>query len=154
MPHGPRQPGNCGEYDKTFEIETAGTVRSSTPPGTVLISGATLMNRGASPAETKDVPIRNWIKNSPSRCAPAPQAPGSVLARQRPAPGNQPIAKVNDCLPSLDADGFDDRIMAPTGDHLSGAHPSRRGRDRFAGGVAAPTLLTDLFDPGTGTSAR
>ena len=74
-----------GSHDKTFEAPAAGTIR------VVDGSGATLIEHAVEPGDiwracqTKDAPIRDWVKLAVSR-ARAQRHPRGLLARRDPRP--------------------------------------------------------------------
>ncbi len=113
-----------GSHDKTFEIGAKGTVR------VVDSSGATLIEHEVEPGDiwracqTKDVPVRDWVKLAVSR-ARATGDPAIFWLDEGRAHDRNLIAKVNEYLKDHDTDGLDISILSPgRGDQgVGGADP-------------------------------
>jgi isocitrate dehydrogenase len=144
-----------GSHDKTFEIETAGTVQ------VVASSGDVLMEHDVEPhdiwraCQTKDVPIRNWIELAVAR-ARATGAPAVFWLDETRAHDANLIAKVNAYLPELDTDGLTIEIMAPAEATTYSVERIRRGEDTISvTGNVLRDYNTDLFPIlELGTSAK
>ena len=72
-----------GSHDKTFEIQAAGTVQIVDGAGTVLIEHQVAPGDIWRACQTKDVPIRDWVKLAVTR-ARASADPGRLLAGREP----------------------------------------------------------------------
>ena len=144
-----------GSHDKTFEIETAGTVQVVDAAGTVLIEHEVEPHDIWRACQTKDVPIRNWIELAVTR-ARATGAPAVFWLDESRAHDANLIAKVNDYLPSLDTDGLTIEIMAPTEATTYSVERIRRGEDTISvTGNVLRDYNTDLFPIlELGTSAK
>ena len=78
-----------GSHDKTFEVPAAGTVQVVNAAGDVLIEHAVEPGDIWRACQTKDAPIRDWVKLAVTR-ARATGSPGGVLARRDPRPRREP----------------------------------------------------------------
>lgn len=144
-----------GSHDKTFEIESAGTVQ------VVASSGDVLMEHDVEPhdiwraCQTKDVPIRNWIELAVTR-ARATGAPAVFWLDETRAHDANLIAKVNAYLPELDTDGLTIEVMAPAEATTYSVERIRRGEDTISvTGNVLRDYNTDLFPIlELGTSAK
>ncbi len=144
-----------GSHDKTFEIATAGVVR------VVGGDGALLMEHRVEPGDiwracqTKDAPIRDWVRLAVSR-ARATGAPAVFWLDETRAHDAQLIAKVRDELPRHDTAGLQIEIMAPADAMRFSLERIRRGEDTISvTGNVLRDYLTDLFPiMELGTSAK
>jgi isocitrate dehydrogenase len=144
-----------GSHDKTFEIESDGTVRVVDSHGTVLIShdvGAGDIWRAC---QVKDLPIQDWVKLAVTR-ARATGAPAVFWLDETRAHDAEVIAKVNQYLPQHDTDGLDIRILAPVDATKLSIDRIRQGQDTISvTGNVLRDYLTDLFPIlELGTSAK
>jgi isocitrate dehydrogenase len=144
-----------GSHDKTFEIETAGTVQVVDGSGTVLLEHDVEPGDIWRACQTKDVPIRNWIELAVAR-ARATGAPAVFWLDETRAHDANLIAKVNDYLPSLDTDGLTIEVMAPADATQYSIERIRRGEDTISvTGNVLRDYNTDLFPIlELGTSAK
>lgn len=144
-----------GSHDKTFEIETSGTVQVVDSAGTVLLEHDVEPQDIWRACQTKDVPIRNWIELAVTR-ARATGAPAVFWLDETRAHDANLIAKVKDYLPSLDTDGLTIEIMAPTEATTYSVERIRRGEDTISvTGNVLRDYNTDLFPIlELGTSAK
>ena len=78
-----------GSHDKTFEIQAAGTVQIVDDAGTVLIEHQVAPGDIWRACQTKDVPIRDWVKLAVTRARASADA-GRVLAGREPRARRQP----------------------------------------------------------------
>ncbi len=78
-----------GSHDKTFEIPSAGTVRVVDEGGVVLLEQPVAAGDVFRMCQTKDVPIRDWVKLG-GHAGPGHRQPGGVLARRGSGPRRQP----------------------------------------------------------------
>ena len=101
-----------GSHDKTFEIPATGTVRVVDAAGTVLLEHAVGAGDIWRMCQTKDVPIRDWVKLAVTR-ARATGDPAVFWLDEGRAHDANLIAKVQAYLPEHDTDGLEIEIMAP-----------------------------------------
>jgi len=144
-----------GSHDKTFEIPHDGTVRVVGHDGDPIMEHAVAAGDVWRMCQTKDVPIRDWVKLAVTR-ARATGAPAVFwLDADRPHDANL-IAKVNEYLGDHDTDGLDIRIMAPVDAIAVSLERIRRGEDTISvTGNVLRDYLTDLFPIlELGTSAK
>ncbi|MET0447743.1 MAG: NADP-dependent isocitrate dehydrogenase, partial [Aeromicrobium sp.] len=90
-----------GSHDKTFEIAAAGTVQVVDAAGTVLIEHAVEPGDVWRACQTKDVPIRDWVKLAVGRARES-GAPAVFWLDESRAHDAQLIAKVKQYLPEHD----------------------------------------------------
>ncbi|WP_228941759.1 NADP-dependent isocitrate dehydrogenase [Nocardioides sp. Leaf374] len=144
-----------GSHDKTFEVPAAGTVR------VVDGSGATLIEHTVEPGDiwracqTKDAPIRDWVKLAVTRARATGATAIFWLDEQRAHDANL-IAKVREYLPEHDTDGLTIEIMAPAEATAYSLERIRRGEDTISvTGNVLRDYNTDLFPIlELGTSAK
>ena len=144
-----------GSHDKTFEIESAGTVQ------VVDGSGHVLLEHGVSPGDvwracqTKDIPIRNWVELAVTR-ARASDTPAVFWLDPSRAHDANLIAKVKRYLPEHDTDGLQIEIMSPAEACAFSLERIRRGEDTISvTGNVLRDYNTDLFPIlELGTSAK
>ncbi len=101
-----------GSHDKTFEIPTTGTVRVVDGAGDVLLEHVVSEGDIWRMCQTKDVPIRDWVKLAVTR-ARATGAPAVFWLDEDRAHDANLIAKVQEYLPEHDTDGLQIEIMKP-----------------------------------------
>ena len=144
-----------GSHDKTFEIPRAGTVR------VVDESGRAFMEHAVEPGDiwrmcqTKDEPIRDWVKLAVSR-ARATGSPAIFWLNQDRAHDASLIEKVNAYLPEHDTSGLDIQIMSPVEATRFTCERCKDGKDTISvTGNVLRDYLTDLFPIlELGTSAK
>jgi isocitrate dehydrogenase len=144
-----------GSHDKTFVAPGKGTIR------VVDASGATLVARPVEPGDifracqTKDAPIRNWVKLAVGR-ARASGSPAVFWLDEQRAHDAEVIRKVKACLAANDTTGLDIRILSPDDAMRFTLARVRRGEDTISvTGNVLRDYLTDLFPIlELGTSAR
>ena len=144
-----------GSHDKTFEAPAAGTVR------VVDAGGQTLIEQPVEPddifrmCQTKDAPIRDWVRLAVSR-GRATGAPVVFWLDARRGHDTEIIKKLNAYLPEHDTSGLDLRTMRPREAMRFSLERIRRGEDTIAAtGNVLRDYLTDLFPIlELGTSAR
>ena len=78
-----------GSHDKTFEVAEAGRLQVVNAAGEVLTEHEVAPGDIWRACQTKDAPIRDWVKLAVTR-ARASQTPGRLLARRRARPRRQP----------------------------------------------------------------
>ena len=144
-----------GSHNKTFEIAKAGTVQVVASDGTVLMEHAVEPGDIWRACQTKDVPVRDWVKLAVTR-ARASQTPAVFWLDESRAHDAQLIAKVNEYLKEHDTEGLDIRILAPEEATTFTVQRLRRGEDTISvTGNVLRDYLTDLFPIlELGTSAK
>jgi len=149
-----------GSHDKTFEIPTTGTVRVVDADGNVLLEQAVAQGDIWRGCQTKDVPIRDWVKLAVTR-ASASGDPAIFWLDESRAHDRNLIAKVNAYLPEHTAsieggDDLDIRIMSPTEATKFSVERIRRGENTISvTGNVLRDYNTDLFPIlELGTSAK
>jgi isocitrate dehydrogenase len=144
-----------GSHDKTFEIPADGTVRVVAQDGTVLIEHQVEAGDIWRACQTKDAPIRDWVKLAVTR-ARASGAPAVFWLDANRAHDAQLIEKVNAYLPEHDTEGLEIEIMAPADATRFSLERIRRGEDTISvTGNVLRDYLTDLFPIlEVGTSAK
>ncbi|GAA3817682.1 NADP-dependent isocitrate dehydrogenase [Nocardioides panacisoli] len=144
-----------GSHDKTFEIETAGTVRIVNAAGDVLIEHDVEAGDIWRACQTKDVPVRDWVKLAVTR-ARASGSPAIFWLDETRAHDAEIIKKVNAYLPEHDTDGLDIQILAPTLACAYSLERMRKGEDTISvTGNVLRDYNTDLFPIlELGTSAK
>jgi isocitrate dehydrogenase len=148
-----------GSHDKTFEIPTTGTVRVVDTSGDVLLEHVVSKGDIYRMCQTKDVPIRDWVKLAVTR-ARATGSPAVFWLDESRAHDRNVIAKVNEYLSEHDAagelGGLDLRIMAPVEAIAFSLERIRKGEDTISvTGNVLRDYLTDLFPIlELGTSAK
>jgi isocitrate dehydrogenase len=144
-----------GSHDKTFEIATAGTVQVVDAEGTVLIEHAVEPGDVWRACQTKDVPIRDWVKLAVTR-ARASETPAIFWLDSSRAHDANLIAKVEAYLPEHDTEGLTIEIMAPAEATQYSLDRIRKGEDTISvTGNVLRDYNTDLFPIlELGTSAK
>jgi len=144
-----------GSHDKTFEISADGVVRVVDTAGGTLIEHEVEQGDVWRACQTKNVPIRDWVKLAVRRA----RATGTVtifwLDSAR-AHDTEMIRKVEKYLPENDTEGLDIRILDPVAAIELSLARIRRGEDTISvTGNVLRDYLTDLFPIlEIGTSAR
>jgi isocitrate dehydrogenase len=144
-----------GSHDKTFEIQEAGTVQIVDGSGNVLIEHEVSVGDIWRACQTKDLPIRDWVKLAVTR-ARASQTPAVFWLDEERAHDANLIAKVNEYLKDHDTEGLDIRIMSPVKAIAFTLDRIRKGEDTISvSGNVLRDYLTDLFPIlELGTSAK
>ncbi|OPG09548.1 isocitrate dehydrogenase (NADP(+)) [Streptomyces sp. GKU 895] len=144
-----------GSHDKTFEIKAAGTVRLVDQAGNVLIEQPVAEGDIFRACQTKDAPIKDWVKLAVTR-ARATGDPAVFWLDETRAHDANLIAKVNAYLPEHDTEGLDIRILAPVEATKLSVERIRRGENTISvTGNVLRDYLTDLFPIlELGTSAK
>jgi isocitrate dehydrogenase len=144
-----------GSHDKTFEIDAAGTVRVVSGAGEVLLEQAVQPGDIWRGTQTKDVPIRDWVRLAVERARVSGDPAIFWLDETRAHDANL-IAKVNAYLPEHDTDGLDIRILAPAEATKVSLDRLRQGRNTISvTGNVLRDYNTDLFPIlEVGTSAK
>jgi isocitrate dehydrogenase len=144
-----------GSHDKTFEIPTTGTVRVVDTNGDVVLEHVVSKGDIYRMCQTKDVPIRDWVKLAVTR-ARATGSPAVFWLDESRAHDRNLIAKVNEYLPEHDTDDLDIRILSPVQAIAFSLDRIRKGEDTISvTGNVLRDYLTDLFPIlELGTSAK
>ncbi len=145
-----------GSHDKTFEIPAAGTVRViNDASGDVLMEHAVAAGDIWRMCQTKDVPIRDWVKLAATR-ARVSGAPAIFWLDATRAHDAHLIAKVETYLADHDTNGLQIEIKAPVDAIAFSLERIRRGEDTIScTGNVLRDYLTDLFPIlELGTSAK
>ena len=144
-----------GSHDKTFILETDGTVEVVDSSDNVLMSHKVEAGDIWRATQTKDVPVRDWVKLAVTR-ARATQTPAIFWLDAERAHDAQIIEKVKTYLPDHDTDGLEIKIMAPERATQYTIERMRKGEDTISvTGNVLRDYLTDLFPIlELGTSAK
>jgi isocitrate dehydrogenase len=144
-----------GSHDKTFEMPTAGTVRVVDSGGDVLLEHDVEAGDIWRACQTKDVPVRDWVKLAVTR-ARATGAPAIFWLNETRPHDAHLIAKVRAYLPEHDTDGLEIQILAPELATAYSLERIRKGEDTISvTGNVLRDYLTDLFPIlELGTSAK
>ncbi|WP_052850439.1 NADP-dependent isocitrate dehydrogenase [Streptomyces avicenniae] len=144
-----------GSHDKTFEIPATGTVRVLAEDGTVVLEQAVGAGDIFRMCQTKDVPVRDWVKLAVGR-ARATGVPAVFWLDEDRAHDARLIEKVRAYLPEHDTDGLTIEILAPEQATAYSLERIRRGEDTISvTGNVLRDYLTDLFPIlELGTSAK
>jgi isocitrate dehydrogenase len=144
-----------GSHDKTFEMAAAGRVEVVNAAGEVLISHEVAAGDIWRGCQTKDAPIRDWVKLAVSR-ARAAGTPAVFWLDETRAHDRQLIGKVQANLAEHDTEGLDIRIMSPIEATRLSVERIRRGEDTISvTGNVLRDYNTDLFPIlELGTSAK
>ncbi|MEV7397321.1 NADP-dependent isocitrate dehydrogenase [Aeromicrobium sp. NPDC092404] len=144
-----------GSHDKTFEVETAGTIQVVGQDGDVLIEHQVEVGDIWRACQTKDVPVRDWVKLAVTR-ARASETPAVFWLDASRAHDANLIAKVEAYLPEHDTDGLQIEIMSPQEATAFSIERIRRGEDTISvTGNVLRDYNTDLFPIlELGTSAK
>ncbi|MCI3929457.1 NADP-dependent isocitrate dehydrogenase [Streptomyces sp. AN091965] len=144
-----------GSHDKTFEIAAAGTVRLVDAEGTVLIEQPVSEGDIFRACQTKDAPIKDWVKLAVSR-ARATGDPAVFWLDETRAHDANLIAKVRAYLPEFDTEGLDLKILSPVEATKLSVERIRQGLNTISvTGNVLRDYLTDLFPIlELGTSAK
>ncbi|GER23672.1 isocitrate dehydrogenase, NADP-dependent [Zafaria cholistanensis] len=144
-----------GSHDKTFELQSAGTVQVVDASGAVLIEHEVAPGDIWRACQTKDVAVRDWVKLAVTR-ARASQTPAVFWLDETRAHDANLIAKVNEYLQDHDTEGLRIEIMSPEKATAFSIERIRRGEDTISvTGNVLRDYLTDLFPIlELGTSAK
>ncbi|MEL7497861.1 MAG: NADP-dependent isocitrate dehydrogenase [Planctomycetota bacterium] len=144
-----------GSHDKTFEIETAGTIKVSDQNGNVLMEFSVEQGDIWRMCQVKDAPICDWVKLAITR-ARAMNAPAVFWLDENRAHDAQLIAKVKQYLGDHNTEGLQIEIMSPIEATRFTLDRVRAGQDTISvTGNVLRDYLTDLFPIlELGTSAK
>ena len=144
-----------GSHNKTFEIPKSGTVRVLDANGKVLLSHDVEKGDIWRACQTKDAPIRDWVKLAVTR-ARASNTPAVFWLDKNRAHDAAIIAKVETYLKDHDTTGLDLRILPPSEACKFSLERIVKGLDTISvTGNVLRDYLTDLFPIlEVGTSAK
>ena len=144
-----------GSHDKTFKLAADGVVRVIDAKGQVLTEHKVAKGDIWRMCQTKDLPIRDWVKLGVGRARATGQAAIFWLDAQR-AYDRKLIDKVRTYLKDHDTSGLDIRILAPVEAVSATMKRVRAGQDTISvTGNVLRDYLTDLFPIlELGTSAK
>ncbi|BFM05512.1 NADP-dependent isocitrate dehydrogenase [Halioxenophilus aromaticivorans] len=144
-----------GSHDKTFEIPADGVVKIIDQDGTVLMQHDVEAGDVWRACQTKDAPVRDWVKLAVTRSRLSGMPAIFWLDDER-AHDSELIKKVNEYLKEHDTDGLDITIMSPVQAIRRSMERMIRGKDTISvTGNVLRDYLTDLFPIlELGTSAK
>ncbi len=144
-----------GSHDKTFELASAGTVRVVNQAGKAILEHKVEAGDVWRMCQTKDIPIRDWVKLAVSRARATGDPAVFWLDKTRAHDANL-IAKVEKYLPEHDISGLQFEIMNPNDATQYSLARIRKGLNTISvTGNVLRDYLTDLFPiMELGTSAK
>lgn len=144
-----------GSHDKTFILDTAGTVQVVDANGAVLLEQAVEEGDIFRMCQVKDAPIQDWVKLAVTR-ARASATPAVFWLDESRAHDAELIKKVNAYLPEHDTDGLELKILSPLEATKFSLVRIKEGLDTISvTGNVLRDYLTDLFPIlELGTSAK
>jgi isocitrate dehydrogenase len=144
-----------GSHDKTFEIAEPGTVEVVNSAGEVLMSHEVAAGDIWRACQTKDIPVRDWVKLAVTR-ARLSDTPAVFWLDETRAHDNNIRTKVEQYLKDHDTEGLDIRIMNPVEATQFSIDRIREGKDTISvTGNVLRDYNTDLFPIlELGTSAK
>eukprot|EP00999_Lentomonas_sp_LEN2_P001980 NODE_314_length_1651_cov_110.944882_g282_i0.p1 GENE.NODE_314_length_1651_cov_110.944882_g282_i0~~NODE_314_length_1651_cov_110.944882_g282_i0.p1 ORF type:complete len:521 (+),score=75.85 NODE_314_length_1651_cov_110.944882_g282_i0:138-1565(+) len=144
-----------GSHDKTFEAPANGKICVVNDKGEVVLEHNVETGDIYRMCQTKDAPIRDWVRLAVSR-AKASQNPAIFWLDENRAHDAEIIKKVNAYLPDHDTTGLDLQIMKPQKAMEFSLARIRKGESTISvTGNVLRDYLTDLFPIlELGTSAR
>ena len=144
-----------GSHDKTFEIKTAGIVKVTDSEGSVLLEHTVEEGDIWRMCQTKDEPIKDWVKLAVNR-AKATAWPTIFWLNEDRAHDSELIKKVNTYLNDHNTNGLDLQILPPYEATKFTLERVKKGEDTVSvTGNVLRDYLTDLFPIlELGTSAK
>lgn len=144
-----------GSHDKTFQAASNGTIQVVDADGNVLMAQEVETGDIFRMCQTKDAPIRDWVKLAVNRARLA-DTPAVFWLDENRAHDLQLIEKVNTYLAEHDTSGLDIRILNPVEATKFSLARIRKGQDTISvTGNVLRDYLTDLFPIlELGTSAK
>ena len=144
-----------GSHNKTFEIPADGTVTVVNRAGDVLLSHDVEAGDIWRACQTKDIPVRDWVKLAVTR-ARAAQTPAVFWLDESRAHDAELIKKVHAYLPGHDTEGLEIEILSPQLATEYSLTRMRQGLDTISvTGNVLRDYNTDLFPIlEVGTSAK
>jgi len=144
-----------GSHDKTFQAKANGVIRVVDGNGNVLMEQPVEAGDIFRSCQTKDAPIRDWVKLAVNR-ARLSDTPAVFWLDENRAHDREIIKKVNKYLPEFDTTGLEIKIMNPVDATRYSLERIRQGLDTISvTGNVLRDYLTDLFPIlELGTSAK
>ena len=144
-----------GSHDKTFQVDTNGTVEVVSRTGDVLLSQTVNESDIFRMCQVKDAPIQDWVKLAVSR-ARATSTPAIFWLDENRSHDKELIAKVLTYLKNHDTENLEIHIMSPFDATNYTLHRVAKGLDTISvTGNVLRDYLTDLFPIlELGTSAK
>ncbi len=144
-----------GSHDKTFQIAGEGTVKVEDENGNVLLEQNVENGDIFRMCQTKDAPVRDWVKLAVNR-ARLSDTPAIFWLDKTRAHDAEIIKKVEKYLADHDTNGLDIRIMDVRDAMLETLRRAREGKDTISvSGNVLRDYLTDMFPIlELGTSAK
>jgi len=144
-----------GSHDKTFQIESSGTVKVTDEEGNVLMQHFVEEGDIWRMCQAKDLPIKDWVKLAVSRARATGNPAIFWLDKNRAHDANL-IKKIEAYLPNHDTSGLEIKIMAPVDAINYSMKRVKAGKDTISvTGNVLRDYLTDLFPIlELGTSAK
>lgn len=144
-----------GSHDKTFEAQVPGKIQVVDGSGNVLIEHEVAPGDIWRACQTKDLPIRDWVKLAVNR-ARASQTPAVFWLDETRAHDAKLIEKVREYLQEHDTEGLQIEILSPVEATAFTLERIRKGEDTISvTGNVLRDYLTDLFPIlELGTSAK
>lgn len=144
-----------GSHDKTFQAKANGVIRVVDGNGKILMEQAVEAGDIFRMCQTKDAPIRDWVKLAVNR-SHLSETPAVFWLDENRAHDRELIQKVNTYLAEQDTEGLDIRILDPISATKFTLERIRRGEDTISvTGNVLRDYLTDLFPIlELGTSAK
>jgi isocitrate dehydrogenase len=144
-----------GSHDKTFEAQVPGKIQVVDGSGNVLIEHEVAPGDIWRACQTKDLPIRDWVKLAVNR-ARASQTPAVFWLDETRAHDAKLIEKVREYLQEHDTEGLQIEILSPVKATAFTLERIRKGEDTISvTGNVLRDYLTDLFPIlELGTSAK
>jgi isocitrate dehydrogenase len=144
-----------GSHDKTFTAPATGTIRIVDSSGLTLLEQRVAEGDIFRSCQTKDAPIRDWVKLAVTR-ARATDSPAIFWLDENRSHDAEIITKVKTYLPEHDTSGLDIRILHPVEAMRVSLARIRNGEDTISvTGNVLRDYLTDLFPIlELGTSAK
>src|SRR4051795_5073076 len=144
-----------GSHDKTFEIDAPGTMRVVNAAGDVLLEHAVDAGAIWRACQTKDAPVRDWVRLAVER-ARATGVPAVFWLDETRAHDGQVLRKVRAYLSEHDTDGLQIEILPVREATRFTLERAARGEDTISvTGNVLRDYLTDLFPIlELGTSAK
>ncbi|HEX3753134.1 MAG TPA: NADP-dependent isocitrate dehydrogenase, partial [Streptosporangiaceae bacterium] len=144
-----------GSHNKTFEIPADGTVRVANSAGDVLLTHNVEGGDIWRACQTKDIPVRDWVKLAVNR-ARATGSPAVFWLDESRAHDAELIKKVQAYLPEHDTSGLEIQVLSPELATEFSLTRMRQGLDTISvTGNVLRDYNTDLFPIlEVGTSAK
>ena len=144
-----------GSHDKTFQAPADGTIRIVDGDGNILIEHSVEKGDLWRACQTKDAPIRDWVKLAVAR-ARATGSPAVFWLDENRGHDSQIIRKVQTNLAEQDTESLDIHILSPVDACRFTLERLKAGKDTISvTGNVLRDYLTDLFPIlEVGTSAK